>query len=165
MQFCYPPGKKQSPSRWHTPHHAPVNWWRWFTNRRRSKETPQHIKHGRIGEKAARKFLRQLGFTCLVRNYRSRHGEIDLICRDGDCLVFVEVKTRSTGGWTTPEQAVDRPKRRRLSLSALEYLRSIRHPPIQARFDIVEVLLRDGTIHDIQHLADAFPLEEPFLAP
>ena len=62
-------------------------WWA-------GREEPLHLRYGALGEKAARKQLRRLGLKFLTANFRTARGEIDLIFRDSDCLVFVEVKTR-----------------------------------------------------------------------
>ena len=62
------------------------------------KEKPEHLRRGALGERTAKKFLQRQGLKFLAANFRSQRGEIDLILRDGDCLVFVEVKTRSSGG-------------------------------------------------------------------
>ena len=79
----------------------------------------------------------------LTANFRSERGEIDLIFRDGDCLCFIEVKTRSSEDWSRPADAVDARKKKLLSQTALDYLRLIKNPKVKFRFDIVEVLLRD----------------------
>lgn len=79
-----------------------------------------------------------------------------------DCLVFVEVKTRSSEDWGRPSTAVDRERRQRLTRTALDYLRLLRNPPVKLRFDIVEVLLEDGAVHDVRHLANAFAMERPY---
>src|SRR4051812_5462666 len=100
---------------------------------------PEHLRHGELGERAAEKHLCSLGLKFLTRNFRSERGEIDLVLRDGDCLVFAEVKTRTSGGWTRPAAAVNARKRRLLSLTALDYLRLIKNPEVRIRFDIVEV--------------------------
>ena len=97
----------------------------------------------------------------LVANFRSRRGEIDLIFRDADCLVFVEVKTRSSEEWTRPAAAVDADKRGRLTKAALDYLRRLRHPHAKLRFDVVEVLLRSGEVREIRHLPNTFPMSAP----
>jgi putative endonuclease len=123
---------------------------------------PEHLRRGELGEHAAKKFLRQAGLKFLMANFRSRHGEIDLIFRDGDGLVFVEVKTRSSEAWTRPAAAVDARKRRLLSQTALDYLRRLDNPPVKFRFDIVEVLLADGAVREIRHLPNAFPLAPPY---
>src|ERR1700733_10469847 len=68
--------------------------------------SPAHLRAGALGEKAAKKFLKQQGLKFLTANFRSPRGEIDLIFRDGDCLVFAEVKTRSSEEWSRPAGAV-----------------------------------------------------------
>lgn len=122
----------------------------------------RHLRHGKLGERAAKRHLQALGMKFLVANYVSRKGEIDLIFREGKCLVFVEVKTRSSEAWTRPAAAVNARKRRLLTLSALEYLRRIRNPQVPIRFDIVEVLLSDGAVQEIRHLPNTFSLTPPF---
>lgn len=126
------------------------------------EELPLHLRHGRLGERAARKHLRKLGLKFLTANFRSPRGEIDLVFRDGECLVFVEVKTRSSEEWTRPAAAVDARKRRLLSKAAFDYLRLLDHPPVKIRFDVVEVLLRDGSVHEVRHLPNTFTLSAPY---
>jgi len=126
------------------------------------KTRPEHLRRGELGERAARKHVQKLGLKFLTANFRSRRGEIDLVCRDGDCLVFVEVKTRSSEEWTRPAAAVDARKRRLLSQTALDYLRGLKNPLVKIRFDIVEVLLASGEVREIRHLRNAFPLAKPY---
>ena len=126
------------------------------------KEKPEHLRRGELGERAAKKHLQKLGLKFLAANYRSERGEIDLIFRDGDCLAFVEVKTRSSENWTRPAAAVDARKRRLLSQTALDYLRLLKNPPVKIRFDIVEVLLADGEVREIRHLLNTFALSKPY---
>ena len=123
---------------------------------------PEHLRRGKLGERAAKKFLRRQGLKFLTANFRSARGEIDLIFRDGDCLAFVEVKTRSSEEWTRPAAAVNAQRRRRLSRTALDYLRLLKNPPVKIRFDIVEVLLMDGEVHEVRHLPNAFAMVKPF---
>lgn len=125
-------------------------------------DEPTHLRHGRIGEQAARKHLQQLGMKYLTANFRSKRGEIDLIFRDGQMLVFVEVKTRSSESWTRPAAAVNARKRRLLSQTALDYLRLLKGPRVAIRFDVVEVLLSDGTISEVRHLPNTFQLAAPY---
>ena len=126
------------------------------------KEKPEHLRRGALGERTAKKFLQRQGLKFLAANFRSRHGEMDLVFRDGDCLVFVEVKTRSSGGWTRPAAAVNAQRRRRLSQAALDYLQLLKNPPVKIRFDIVEVLLTDGKVHEIRHLPNTLAMTKPF---
>lgn len=129
-------------------------WRRWLGPQ---NDEPEHLRRGRLGEDAARQELVRAGLQFLVANFRTRHGEIDLILRDQDCLVFVEVKTRSSEEWTRPAAAVDARKRRLLSLTAEDYLRQLDHRRVKSRFDVVEVLLSQGAVSEIRHLINAFP--------
>ncbi len=123
---------------------------------------PEHLRRGKLGEKAARRYLRRAGLRFLTANYKSEEGEIDLVFRDGPCLAFVEVKARSSEEWVRPAAAVDADKQRRLSLTALDYLRRLGNPPIKFRFDIVEVLLDDGQVREVRHLPNSFSLSAPY---
>ena len=131
------------------------SWWR-------GNSKPLHLRHGELGERAAKKQLKRQGLKFLTANFRSPRGEIDLIFRDGDCLVFVEVKTRSSEEWTRPASAVNAERRRRLTRAALDYLRLLNNPPVKLRFDIVEVLLRDGAVREVRHLPNTFAMEWPY---
>ena len=130
----------------------------WFTG----QSQPEHLRRGALGERAAKKHLQKLGLKFLAANFRSEHGEIDLIFRDGDCLVFAEVKARSSEAWTRPAAAVDARKRKLLSQTALDYLRRLKNPEVKFRFDIVEVLLAEGEVREIRHLPNTFSLSRPF---
>ena len=126
------------------------------------KAKPEHLRRGELGERAAKKHLQKLGLKFLAANFRSERGEIDLIFRDGDCLCFVEVKTRSSEDWTRPAAAVDARKRKLLSQTALDYLQLLKNPEVKIRFDIVEVLLTDGAVREIRHLPNTFSLSKPY---
>ena len=126
------------------------------------KEKPEHLRRGELGERAAKKFLQKQGLKFLAANFRSGRGEIDLIFRDDDCLAFVEVKTRSSEDWSRPAAAVNAERRRRLSQCALDYLRLLKSPEVKFRFDIVEVLLRDGKVGEVRHLPNSFSLSKPY---
>ena len=139
-----------------------MNAWQWIQSWRRKAGSPVHLQRGNMGEHAAKKHLERLGLKFLTANFHSRRGEMDLIFRDEDCLVFIEVKTRSSEDWTRPAAAVNARKRRLLSLTALDYLRLLRNPPIKIRFDIVEVLLKGGAVREIRHLPNTFPMSTPY---
>src|SRR5688572_25291603 len=126
------------------------------------KEQPEHLRRGEVGERAAKKHLQKQGLKYLAANFRSERGEIDLIFRDEDCLVFVEVKSRSSEDWTRPAAAVDSRKRRLLSQCGLDYLRLLKNPEIKVRFDIVEVLLSNGEVREVRHLPNTFSLSKPY---
>jgi putative endonuclease len=128
----------------------------------RKAEKPLHLQYGELGERAAKRHLKRQGLKFLTANFRSPRGEIDLVFRDGDCLVFIEVKTRSSEEWTRPASAVNAERRRRLTRTALDYLRLLRNPPVKLRFDIVEVLLSDGVVREVRHLPNTFAMARPY---
>jgi len=126
------------------------------------KAQPEHLRRGALGERLAKTHLCRLGLKFLAANFRSPRGEIDLVFRDEDCLVFVEVKTRSPESWTRPAAAVNAGKRRRLSKAALDYVKRLKDREVRFRFDIVEVLLPDEGDPEIRHLPNTFPLAPPY---
>jgi putative endonuclease len=119
---------------------------------------------GERGEKFAARHLRRHGYKILVRRFQGRSGEIDIICRQDDVLVFVEVKTRASDQRGRPSEFVDRNKQRNLSKTALDYLRLLENPQIKFRFDIVEVILPAGARRptEIRVIPNAFELTEPY---
>lgn len=137
-------------------------------------DEPEHLRRGRLGERAAKALLQKHGMKFLAANFRSSRGEIDLIFRAGgmagemfagngtDCLVFVEVKTRSSETWTRPAAAVNARKKRLLSQTAMDYLRLLKDPEVKIRFDIVEVLLTEGAVSEVRHLPNTFSLSAPY---
>ena len=100
---------------------------------------------GRRGEDLAHRFLRKQGYIIVARNYRLSSGdaEADLIAREGEDLVIVEVKTRATDEYGPPEQAVNPEKRRHLMRVAREYARKTDTAWERVRFDIVSIVLRE----------------------
>ena len=123
---------------------------------------PEHLRRGELGERAAKKFLTQAGLKYLAANLRTERGETDLVFRDADCLVFIEVKTRSSEEWTRPAAKVNARKRRLLSQTALDYLSQLKNPEVKIRFDIVEVLLADGGVREVRHLPNTFSMSKPY---
>lgn len=95
---------------------------------------------GKQAEDAAAAYLTSLGFQVLARNYAIRGAEVDIIARDGDFIVFVEVKARSRGDHGAPREAVTREKRRRIGQGALRWLQETGLAEANIRFDIVECL-------------------------
>jgi len=130
------------------------SWWN-------AAEQPLHLQHGQLGERTAKRYLKRSGLKFLTANFRSERGEVDLIFRDGDCLVFIEVKTRSREDWLRPAAAVDAERRRRLTRTALDYLRLLKNPQVKVRFDIVEVLLVNSQVREVRHLENSFTKELP----
>ena len=123
-----------------------------------------HLRRGARGEKLACRFLRHNGYKILYRNFKGRSGgEIDIVCRDGDTLVFVEVKTRAREDFGRPFEAVDREKQKRISRGALAWLRMLDNPDILFRFDVVEVMIAGDAKPRIELIKNAFPLSRPYL--
>jgi putative endonuclease len=126
------------------------------------KAKPENLRDGETGERAAKKHLQRLGLKYLTSNFNSGRGEIDLVFREEDCLVFVEVKSRATGGWSRPARSVNAAKRLRLTRCAFDYLRLLKNPPVKIRFDIVEVLMEEGDVVEIRHLPNTFTISAPY---
>ncbi len=112
---------------------------------------------GKKGESLARRHLERMGYRILERNYRNRLGEIDLIARDNETLVFVEVKTRRSGSYGSPRLAITAQKRKKLSITALAYLKHTGQINCKARFDVV-LINAGGPTPEIETLQNAFPL-------
>ena len=125
-----------------------------------SKDSNNHISLGQKGEDAAAVYLQKKGYKVLTRNYRQRFGEIDIVARDGEVLVFVEVKTRRSQRYGTPFEAVDRRKQRQLSKIALHYISHHKLYDQSARFDIVAVTWRENGVSQIDLLTNAFDVCE-----
>ncbi len=101
-------------------------------------------KLGTQGENAACRLLESQGYRILERNYRCRYGEIDIVAADGDCTVFVEVRTKRSKSFGTPEESLSRTKQRRLTTTALTYLQACETPPADWRIDLVSVRYSTG---------------------
>jgi len=91
-------------------------------------------------------FLRCRGYRVLYRNYWTARGEIDLICRCGELLVFVEVRTRSSEEFGRPAESIDAAKQESVRHAARRYLELLRREDLLYRFDVVEVVLQTGQI-------------------
>jgi putative endonuclease len=140
------------------------NRWRSRFLRWRSSSKSGHLRRGARGEKLACRFLKHSGYKILLRNFRGRSGgEIDVVCRDNDRLVFVEVKTRTREDFGRPVAAVDRQKQKRISRGALAWLRMLDNPNILFRFDVVEVIMTDDRRPRLELIKNAFPLSKPYL--
>lgn len=111
---------------------------------------------GSKGEELAVQYLKKKGYKVIERNYRCQWGEIDLIARDKETLIFVEIKARSSSGFGLPQEAVDRFKQEKLIQVAKVYMAEHRlQETIPARFDVVAVHLTPAG-PDIELIKDAF---------
>ena len=129
-----------------------------------SKELSDHLRLGAEGEKLACRFLRRNGYKVLYRNFKI-HGraEIDIVCRDRDTLVFVEVKTRESEDFGRPFAAVDRQKQLRVARGGLAWLRMLDNPEITFRFDVVEVVMDEKAKPRFELIKNAFQLPAPYI--
>ena len=110
---------------------------------------------GTLGETLAANYLSQQGFQILERNYRCRLGEVDLIAKEGDILVIVEVKTRQSLQYGLPCESITETKIQHIRRTALQYAQSRGLLECDFRFDVVEVLRTRHTSY-VHHIRNAF---------
>lgn len=109
---------------------------------------------GREGEDIALAFFRKKGYRIVEKNFRTAFGEIDIIARDRDVLVFIEVKTRADDSFGSPFEAVDRRKREKIRKVALCFMKKLKKE-VPARFDVLSIE-NAGDDRRIEHIKDAF---------
>lgn len=114
----------------------------------------EHNELGKSGENKACDYLRKEGYTILHRNWIYDRHEIDIIARNNDYIIFVEVKTRTSARWGNPEEAVSKSKIRRIVEAADFYLKE-NEIDIDVRFDVISMVW-NGTDFKIDHIDDAF---------
>lgn len=105
----------------------------------------------------ALKEIKRRGYTVVTKNYRSPLGEIDLVAKDGDCLVFIEIKTRKGRSVGYAKEAVDQRKMRQISKAALAYMKAHDCMDSRARFDVIAINIK-GDRAEIETVTDAFEL-------
>jgi putative endonuclease len=118
--------------------------------------TAQRLALGAYGERMAIRFLLDRGLELIDRNWRCHLGEIDAVFADGDTVVFVEVKTRSSAGFGLPAEAVDYRKSVRLRRLAAQWLHEHDVHARVVRFDVISVLSRRSGPAEIDHVVGAF---------
>ena len=122
-----------------------------------------HLRLGSAGENAAERMFRNLDCDILLRDYRMPKGEIDLILRDGFCLVFAEVKTRRAKNTQQAQLLKGRirpAQKRRIYRAAFTYLREIGRPDIPFRFDFVEVIFLKSRLYAMRHWPSNFGVRQ-----
>ncbi len=102
--------------------------------------THERIKLGQYGEEKAANYLVKQGMKILEKNYRCGYGEVDIIAKDRDTLVFVEVKTRKTSTYLSPFLSVNKHKQLQITKVALHYLLEKKLKEIPCRFDVVTIV-------------------------
>lgn len=113
-----------------------------------------NIDIGRTGEDTVFEYLVSMGYEVLCRNYRNTFGEIDIICTNEDCIVFVEVKTRTSMRFGTPSQAVSKTKQMKIIKTALSYITNNKLYSYMCRFDVVEVYFNEKI--SVNHIKNAY---------
>ena len=113
---------------------------------------------GSRGEELAAAFLQRIGFSIVERNFRCKGGEIDIVAKDGNTLVFIEVKSRKTVSYGVPQLAVTPFKQRQISKAALTWLAINHKHDAPARFDVIAILLSSDYQYRIEHIKNAFEL-------
>ena len=111
---------------------------------------------GRDGEEIACRYLTGKNYEILARGFRMFRGEIDIVARDGETLVFVEVKARADESHGRPEEAVTPGKQRQIRRIAQAFLVANPHPGVGCRFDVVAILFRGQDDYRLEHFVDAF---------
>lgn len=114
------------------------------------------IAVGDLGEQAAADYLQAVGYELLERKYRLKIGEIDIIAKINNTLVFVEVKTRSNTRYGFPAEAVTYRKQQKIINTALCYLKYINNTTACCRFDVMEIFLEELRVVEYNHIIDAF---------
>ena len=118
---------------------------------------------GKLGEKAAQKFLKKRGYRIRETGFRCRRGEIDIIAQRKDCLVFVEVRTKSNMEFGTPEESITHTKKERLVATALIYTATHQNLPSLWRIDVVAIELDErGKAKRIELIENAIEQDSRF---
>jgi putative endonuclease len=118
-----------------------------------------HIYIGKHGERIAVRYLKFRRYKILETNFESRYGEIDIIAKDKDIIVFVEVKTRTNDDFGQPEAAVNKSKQDKIKLAAKFYINKKRLSNFNSRFDIISIKIQKGKKKEIFHIKDAFRIK------
>lgn len=114
-----------------------------------------HNELGKLGEILAEEYLEQKGYRVLVHNWKFKRAEIDLIAKQGALLVFVEVKTRSSSVFGTPDEFLSTAQEDRIISAAYDYMDKHPHDG-EIRFDLIAILFRNNRDFHLQHFEDAF---------
>ena len=118
---------------------------------KRSKTESKRAVIGRLGEKEGERLLRAKGYRVIARNWRAGKDEIDLVCYDGEALVFVETRTRSRSALVGGFDSIDKRKREALKRVCRAYVAKLKQRPATYRLDVVEVEHEQGEILAARH--------------
>lgn len=128
----------------------------WAAERAEGRTMATNQELGARGEELAARHLVDMGMVIVERNWRSRYGELDIIAREGNTFVFVEVKTRSGNEYGTPGESVTFTKQLRIRRLAMAWLAVADGPWVQVRFDVVAIVVRRDEKPVLTHVKSAF---------
>ncbi|MFP5080538.1 YraN family protein [Pedobacter sp. JCM 36344] len=114
-----------------------------------------HNDLGKRGEELAKEYLENKGYQILKMNWRHKRAEIDLIAKQKDTLVFIEVKTRSSTNFGQPEEFVDWKKEKQFEFASLFFIEQSNHEG-EIRFDIIAITFENKNNYIVNHIEDAF---------
>lgn len=116
-----------------------------------------NIKLGSLGEQLAEKYLKEKGHLILEKNYRTKLGELDIIAKKDNTIIFLEVKTRTSDAFGAPREAVGNKKQKTIQRLSQQYIlhRKLEALSFNYRFDVIEVKIV-GKRYKIEHIKDAF---------
>jgi len=140
----------------------PLERCRWikFPATRQSRSESRKDQLARAGEEAAAHFLSANGYTILHQNIRFPEGELDMVAKQGKTLVFVEIKTRETDKFGSPYHSVSEQKQRRQVTMASRFTSICRLQEVPVRFDVISVVLPPGEPARVEHLENAFQVND-----
>jgi putative endonuclease len=135
------------------------------TQERCLPEESTRVQRGKFGEDLATAYCRhKLGYRVIARNWTHKNDEIDLICKDGDVLVFIEVRARAEDALVSGYHSVDRHKKKILRRVCSQYLRRLKAPPRYFRFDIIDVSICKEGKGTVQHYLNVLLFDKHFSA-
>jgi len=134
---------------------------------KKKADEPAHLRTGKWGEKVAAAHLRRQGLKVLGERVRvGRRDELDIVAREGETLVFVEVKTRASERMGRPVESIKKAKRHALARAAMGYMKQLKRKPPYFRFDVVEVVGVEGEGEPVvRHIPNAFSLPMRYRVP
>ena len=140
----------------------PLERCRWikFPSTRQSRSDKPKDQLARAGEDAAAHYLSEKGYTILHRNIRFPEGELDFVTKQGKMLIFIEVKTRETEKFGSPYQSVSAGKQRRQAAMASRFISICRLWNVPIRFDVISIVLLSGQPSKIEHIENAFQVND-----
>jgi putative endonuclease len=124
----------------------------------RKKLLADRAKLGQWGERYCERYLRRKGFGYIARNFSINAGEIDLVMTDGDVLVFVEVKTRTSEEFSKAQDAVNYPKQKKMIMTARNFINRYSLGDKAVRFDVAAIILGEKGMPEVRHYENAFSI-------